>query len=60
LETPSPPEVIATTYKLTPTRLRVLLAIVKVGGVPDTDEALAKAQITEITVSPGALVMFRS
>jgi len=35
LEIPSPPEVIAKTYKLTPTELRVLLAIVEVGGVPE-------------------------
>jgi len=34
METPTPPEVIAKTFKLTPTELRVLLAIVEVGGVP--------------------------
>jgi DNA-binding CsgD family transcriptional regulator/PAS domain-containing protein len=45
LETPSPPEVIATTYKLTPTELRVLLAIVEVGGA-DTAEALGVAETT--------------
>jgi len=38
--TPSPPEVIARRYKLTPMELRVLLAIVEVGGVPDVAEAL--------------------
>ena len=40
LDTPSPPEAIARSYKLTPTELRVLLAIVEVGGVPDVSEAL--------------------
>jgi DNA-binding CsgD family transcriptional regulator len=40
LETPSPPEVIARTYKLTPTELRVLLAVVEIGGAPEVAEAL--------------------
>lgn len=40
LDTPSPPEAIAKAYKLTPTELRVLLAIVEVGGVPEVAEAL--------------------
>ena len=40
LEMPSPPEAIARTFKLTPSELRVLLAIVEVGGVPETAEAL--------------------
>jgi DNA-binding CsgD family transcriptional regulator len=35
LTTPSPPELVARRYKLTPTELRVLLAIVEVGGVPE-------------------------
>lgn len=39
-ETPSPPEAIAKTYGLTPTELRVLLAIVEVGGVPNVAAAL--------------------
>jgi len=34
LEPFSPPEVIGEMYKLTPTELRVLLAIVDIGGVP--------------------------
>jgi PAS domain-containing protein len=34
LETPSRPEAIAKAYKLTPTELRVLLALVEVGGGP--------------------------
>jgi DNA-binding CsgD family transcriptional regulator len=40
---PSPPEIIANAYKLTPTELRVLLAIVEVGGVPAVAEALGVA-----------------
>jgi DNA-binding CsgD family transcriptional regulator len=40
LDTPSPPEAIAKAYKLTPTELRVLLAIVEVGGGPEVAEAL--------------------
>jgi DNA-binding CsgD family transcriptional regulator/PAS domain-containing protein len=46
LETSSPPEVIARTYKLTPTELRVLLAIVEVGGVPEVATALGVAETT--------------
>jgi DNA-binding CsgD family transcriptional regulator len=40
LDTPSLPEAVAKTYKLTPTELRVLLAIVEVGGVPEVADAL--------------------
>jgi len=40
LETPSRPEAIAKAYKLTPTELRVLLALVEVGGGPEIAEAL--------------------
>jgi DNA-binding CsgD family transcriptional regulator len=46
LEMPSPPEVIAEAYKLTPMELRVLLAIVEVGGVPEVAEALGIAETT--------------
>jgi DNA-binding NarL/FixJ family response regulator len=46
LDTPSPPEVLATTYKLTPTELRVLVAIVEVGSVPDAAEALGVVETT--------------
>ena len=46
LEAPSPPEVIAKTYKLTPTELRVFLAIVEVGGVPEVAQALGVADST--------------
>jgi DNA-binding CsgD family transcriptional regulator len=38
--------VIAKAYKLTPTELRVLLAIVEVGGVPEAAEALGIAEST--------------
>ncbi len=44
--TPSPPEVIAKAFQLTPMELRVLLAIVEVGGVPEVAEALGVAETT--------------
>ena len=40
LELPSPPEVIASAYKLTRAELRVLLALVQFGGGPEVAEAL--------------------
>jgi DNA-binding CsgD family transcriptional regulator len=43
---PSPPEMIADAYRLTPTELRVLLAIVEIGGVPEVAEALGIAETT--------------
>lgn len=46
LETPSPPQVIAKTFKLTPSELRALLAIVEVGGVLETAEALGISENT--------------
>jgi DNA-binding CsgD family transcriptional regulator/PAS domain-containing protein len=46
LEAPSLPEGIARLYNLTPSELRVLLAIVQVGGVPETAEALGVAEAT--------------
>ena len=46
LDTPSPPEAIAKAYKLTPMELRVLLAIVEVGGSPEVAEALGIAETT--------------
>jgi DNA-binding CsgD family transcriptional regulator len=46
LETPSALEVIAKTYRLTPTELRVLLAIVEVGGVPEVADALGIGETT--------------
>lgn len=46
LEAPSPPAAIAKAYRLTPTELRVLLAIVETGGVPEVAEALGVAATT--------------
>jgi DNA-binding CsgD family transcriptional regulator len=46
VDTPSPPEAIAKAYKLTPMELRVLLAIVEVGGVPEVAETLGVAEST--------------
>jgi DNA-binding CsgD family transcriptional regulator/PAS domain-containing protein len=46
LDTPSPPQAIAKAYRLTPMELRVLLAIVEVGGVPEVAEALGIAEST--------------
>jgi len=46
LDTPSPPEVIAKTFGLTPSELRVLLGIVEVGGVAETAMALGIAETT--------------
>jgi DNA-binding CsgD family transcriptional regulator len=40
LNTASPLEAIARRFKLTPTELRVLLAVVEVGGVPEVATAL--------------------
>jgi DNA-binding CsgD family transcriptional regulator len=45
-ETRSPPEIIARAYDLTATELRVLLAIVDVGGVPESAVALGIAEST--------------
>jgi len=46
LDSPSPPEAIAKAYKLTPMELRVLLAVVEIGGVPEIAEALGIAETT--------------
>jgi DNA-binding CsgD family transcriptional regulator len=46
LEIPAPPEVIAKTFKLTPSELRALLGIVEVGGIPETAEALGISENT--------------
>jgi DNA-binding CsgD family transcriptional regulator len=40
LDLPSPPEAIVSEFKLTPRELRVLFAIVEVGGVPEVAEVL--------------------
>ena len=41
-----PPDVIGETYKLTPAELRVLTAIVEIGGVPEVAAALGVAETT--------------
>jgi DNA-binding CsgD family transcriptional regulator len=46
VEAPSSPEVIAKAYKLTMAELRVLLAIVDVGGVPEVADVLGVAATT--------------
>lgn len=46
LATPSLPEMVAKAFRLTPSELRVLLAIVEVGGVPETAETLGVAETT--------------
>jgi DNA-binding CsgD family transcriptional regulator len=46
LELPSTPEIIASHYRLTPSELRVLLAVIEVGGVPEVAEALGIADTT--------------
>jgi DNA-binding CsgD family transcriptional regulator/PAS domain-containing protein len=46
LQAPSSSGAIAGTFKLTPTELQVLLAIVEVGGAPDVAEALGVAEST--------------
>jgi DNA-binding CsgD family transcriptional regulator len=46
LETPSCPEVIGRAFKLTPMELRVLIAVVEVGGVPEVANALGVAETT--------------
>jgi DNA-binding CsgD family transcriptional regulator/PAS domain-containing protein len=46
LQSFAPPDVIGEMYKLTPTELRVLLAIVDIGGVPEVAAALGVAVTT--------------
>jgi DNA-binding CsgD family transcriptional regulator/PAS domain-containing protein len=46
MECPRPPDIIARSYNLTPTELRVLLAIVEVGGTPDVAVTLGIAPST--------------
>jgi DNA-binding CsgD family transcriptional regulator/PAS domain-containing protein len=46
LDVSSPHETIARLYKLTPTELRVLLAVVEVGGVPEVAETLGIGEAT--------------
>ena len=46
LSTLSPSAIVARTFKLTPTELRVLLAVVEVGGAPEVADALGIAETT--------------
>jgi len=46
LDRPSVPEVLLKAYGLTPTELRVLLAVVEIGGAPEVAEALGIAETT--------------
>jgi DNA-binding CsgD family transcriptional regulator/PAS domain-containing protein len=46
LAPPPAPDVIGKTYNLTPAELRVLLAIVEIGGVPEVADALGVAATT--------------
>jgi DNA-binding CsgD family transcriptional regulator len=46
---PSPLETVGKIYKLTPTELRVLFAIVQIGGVPEVAEMLGIAVSTAKT-----------
>jgi len=46
LSRPSAPEAIAKAYNLTPTEVRVLLAVVEIGGTPEVAEALGIAETT--------------
>jgi DNA-binding CsgD family transcriptional regulator/PAS domain-containing protein len=49
LDTPAAPEVIAKLYGLTPSELRVLLAVFESGGVPNVAEALGISKATAKT-----------
>jgi DNA-binding CsgD family transcriptional regulator len=46
LAAPSSPEIISRAYQLTPTELRVLLAIVDIGGIPEVATAFGVANST--------------
>jgi DNA-binding CsgD family transcriptional regulator len=46
LDLPSPPEALAKEFKLTPAELRVLFAIIEVGGVPETAAVLGISEGT--------------
>jgi DNA-binding CsgD family transcriptional regulator len=46
LEIPSPLETVARRHRLTPSELRVLLAIVEVGGAPEVAQALGVSETT--------------
>jgi DNA-binding CsgD family transcriptional regulator len=46
LDLPSPPEAVASQFKLTPAEVRVLFAIVEIGGVPETAPVLGISEQT--------------
>jgi DNA-binding CsgD family transcriptional regulator len=46
MECPRPPDIIARSYNLTPTELRILLAIVEIGGAPEVAAQLGIAPST--------------
>jgi DNA-binding CsgD family transcriptional regulator len=46
LDLPSPPEAVATQFKLTPAEVRVLFAIVEIGGVPEVAPVLGISEQT--------------
>jgi DNA-binding CsgD family transcriptional regulator len=46
LDLPSPPEAVASQFKLTPAEVRVLFAIVQIGGVPEVAPVLGIAEQT--------------
>jgi len=46
LDTPSPLEAVTQTFRLTPAELRVLIAIVEIGGVPEVAPVLGIAEAT--------------
>jgi DNA-binding CsgD family transcriptional regulator len=45
----SPPEALAKQFKLTPAELRVLFALVEIGGVPEATEVLGISEATTRT-----------
>ena len=46
LELPSPPEAVASAFRLTPAEVRVLFAIVQIGGVPEVAPVLGVSEQT--------------
>jgi len=46
LDQPSPPEIIVNEFLLTPAELRVLFAVVEVGGVPEIAQVLGISETT--------------
>jgi DNA-binding CsgD family transcriptional regulator len=46
LELPSPPEAVASEFKLTPAEVRVLFAVVQIGGVPEVAPVLGVSEQT--------------